>query len=67
MVKKIKLKTKKAVLKRFKITKKGKILHRGHGSRHLKSSKSKKRIRGFRRLKEVKGAFKKKIRLLINK
>lgn len=42
-----KQKTKKSVLKRFKITKSGKVL-RGHiGGRHRKAHKTKKRIRHF--------------------
>lgn len=36
-----KVKTKKIVAKRFKITKTGKVLHRHQGIRHLKANKSK--------------------------
>jgi large subunit ribosomal protein L35 len=42
-----KLKTKKSVLKRFKITKTGKVMRGHHGSRHRMFHKSKKRIRKF--------------------
>lgn len=38
-------KTKKSVAKRFKITAKGKLLHRSPGTRHLASSKSSKQKR----------------------
>ena len=40
-----KLKSRKSAVKRFKLTSGGKLLHRGHGSRHLKSSKTKKQLR----------------------
>lgn len=40
-----KLKSRKSAVKRFKLTAGGKLLHRGHGSRHLKSSKTKKQLR----------------------
>ena len=60
-----KQKTRKAVAKRFKVTGSGKILHRGHGVRHLRSKKSKRRLRAQAIPKEVKGTFKKKIKLMI--
>lgn len=41
----MKLKTKKIVAKRFKVTKTGKILHRVQGRRHLRRKKSKSRQR----------------------
>jgi large subunit ribosomal protein L35 len=41
----MKMKTKKIVRRRFKITKTGKILHRAQGARHLRSKKSKSRQR----------------------
>jgi len=44
-----KLKTKKALVKRVKITKKGKILRSKSGRRHLLSGKSKKRKRGLKK------------------
>ncbi|MFZ5845720.1 MAG: 50S ribosomal protein L35 [Patescibacteria group bacterium] len=40
-----KVKTKKIVAKRFKITKSGKVLHRRQGARHLRRRKSKARQR----------------------
>lgn len=46
----LKLKTKKAVAKRFKLTKKGKIKYSPCGKSHLLSGKKSKRIRRLRRL-----------------
>jgi large subunit ribosomal protein L35 len=40
-----KMKTKKIVAKRFKITKRGKVVHRAQGIRHLRSRKNKARQR----------------------
>lgn len=44
-----KLKTKKGVAKRFKLTKKGKIHYVPGGKSHLSSSKKQKRLRRLRR------------------
>lgn len=59
------MKKRKAVLKRFKLTKTGKLVHRGHGARHLKSNKSQKQLRSLRRTRVVKGRFAKKIKQMI--
>ena len=40
-----KVKTKKIVRKRFKLTKTGKVMHRTQGARHLRSRKNKARQR----------------------
>ncbi len=40
-----KQKTRKAILKRFKVTKTGKVIHKGSFGRHLKASKNKARQR----------------------
>lgn len=48
-----KLKTKKGVAKRFKLTKGGKIKYAQGGKSHLQSSKKTKRIRRLRRLKMI--------------
>lgn len=40
-----KVKTKKIVAKRFKVTKSGKLIHRSQGARHLRSVKNKARQR----------------------
>ncbi|MEK7123364.1 MAG: bL35 family ribosomal protein [Patescibacteria group bacterium] len=45
-----KLKTKKSILKRFKITKNGKILHRAKGQNHFRGKKTGKAIRKKRKL-----------------
>lgn len=60
-----KAKTKKIVQKRFKITKSGKVLHRGQMIRHLKVKKRKSRVRRQKRSKEVKGRFKRMIKKLL--
>ncbi len=57
-----KLKTKKALAKRVKITKKKKALRAKSGRRHLLSSKSRKRKRNLRREKEVPKGLKKVIK-----
>jgi large subunit ribosomal protein L35 len=46
-------KTKKAVAKRFKITKTGKIMTSRAGRRHLASSKNRKRMRSLGKIKQV--------------
>ena len=44
-----KMKTRKSVAKRVKITARGKVLHRVPGSGHLKSHKTPSQIRRFRK------------------
>jgi len=48
-----KLKTKKGVAKRFKLTKSGKIKYRKSGKRHLLTNKDVSRIRHLRRAKTL--------------
>lgn len=48
-----KVKTKKIVSKRFKITKTGKVLHRSQGRRHIRRKKSKAHQRRQDRVHEV--------------
>lgn len=62
-----KQKTRKSALKRFKITKNGKILHRSQGARHLKGNKSQKQLRHLRVMKSMEGVFKKKIKKMLGK
>lgn len=50
-----KLKNKKGVAKRFKLTKKGKIKYVACGKSHLLSSKKTKRLRGLRKPKTLEG------------
>lgn len=56
-----KQKTRKSALARFKVTKKGKVLHRSIQLRHLRQVKGKKRIRRLKRMKPVYGKFKSKL------
>lgn len=62
-----KLKVRKSLLKRFRITKNGKILRRGAFTGHLKASKSKKRLRNLKRVKQMTGFFAKKLRKAMGK
>lgn len=62
-----KLKTRKAVAKRFKVTAGGKVLHRGHGVRHKRTNKSNKRLRAQAVPKEVVGTAKKKVLKMLGK
>lgn len=50
-----KLKTKRGVAKRFKLTKKGKVKYSGGGKSHLASSKNAKRMRSLRKRKTIAG------------
>ncbi len=58
-------KTRKSAAKRFKVTKSGKVLHRSQQLRHLRSEKSKSRIRRLKQLKQVTGTFEKKIKKML--
>ena len=60
-----KVKTRKSAVSRFKLTASGKLMHRGHGNRHLKTNKSNKQIRRLNLLKEVVGAYRAKIKNMI--
>ena len=57
-----KLKTKKGVIKRFKLTKKGKIKYMPGGKSHLLSSKEPERVRHLRKSRTLKN--KKQIKYL---
>lgn len=61
MAKTNKQRTRKAVVKRFKVTATGKVLHRGHGVRHLRTKKSNRRLRAQAIPREVVGLMKTKI------
>ena len=50
-----KLKTKKGVAKRFKLTKKGKVKHTPCGKSHLLTSKQSERLRRLRKRDTIKG------------
>ena len=49
-----KLKTKKGVAKRFRLTKRGKVVYKAGGKRHLATSKEPERLRYLRRSKTIK-------------
>lgn len=49
----VKLKTKKGVVKRFKLTKKGKVKYHGGGKSHLQTNKDAKRVRKLRKAKII--------------
>lgn len=57
-----KVKSKKALINRIKITKNGKLMRRQSFRRHLKASKSSKRLNNLKRVKEVTGYHAKKFR-----
>ena len=64
-MKKIKVKTRKGVSRRFHITGAGKIMRRIQNRRHLRNNKSKKAIRNYRIPVEVTGKFAVKIRKML--
>lgn len=61
------MKTRKSVKRRFKITKTGKVLRRGSHIRHLRRKKKKSQVRAQKLPKEVKGAWKRKVKKLLGK
>lgn len=64
---KTKLKPRKSVLNRFKITKTGKVLFRRQYGRHLRRKKSKSQKRSYRIPQILKGKFAKKIKKMAGK
>ena len=65
MTKVNKHRTHKGAAKRFKITATGKLLHRSHKLRHLRSNKSKKQVRSLKMMKEVEGTIKGRLERLL--
>lgn len=63
--KKNKIKTRKIVTKRFKVTKSGKIMRRTQGMRHLRRKKTAKQLRRYGKYVEVTGALAKKIKKML--
>lgn len=63
--KKFKHKTRKTVVKRFKITGTGKVLRRTQGMRHLRRKKTKSQLRKYAIPVEVKGKWAKKIKQML--
>ncbi len=62
-----KAKTKKAISKRFRFTKNGKILRRAIGQNHFRSKKSGNKIRKLKKWVEVSAAEAKTIKKLIKR
>jgi len=62
-----KIKVKKSVSKRFKVTKKGKVLFGHQYKGHLKVKKSKRRLRKLKEPGQLKGKFAKKIKKMLAK
>ncbi len=62
---KYKVKTRKGVAKRFKVTGTGKILRRTQNMRHIRRNKSKKAIRAYRKPIEVTGKWARKIKVML--
>lgn len=67
MAKKNKLKIRKSVAKRFKVTKTGKVLFRGSHVRHLRRKKSKSNLRRQKVPQKLKGKMLKKIKRALGK
>jgi ribosomal protein L35 len=62
-----KVKTKKSLTNRLKVTKNGKVLRRQSFRRHLKASKSSKQLRGLKRTLNVTGYLARKVRKVVGK
>lgn len=62
-----KQKTRKSVLKRFKVSPKGKVLNRGQSFRHLRGKKNKSWLRRKKKILEVSGKMKKKVLKMLGK
>lgn len=62
-----KQKIKKSIKRRFKITKTGKVLRRGSHVSHLRRKKKKGQVRAQKIPKELKGAWKRKVKKLLGK
>ncbi|HUS51935.1 MAG TPA: 50S ribosomal protein L35 [Candidatus Bathyarchaeia archaeon] len=62
-----KLKIRKSIKRRFKITKTGKVLRRGSHVGHLRRKKKKGQVRDQKIPKQLKGAWKRKIKKLLGK
>lgn len=60
-----KVKTRKIVSKRFKITGTGKVLRRTPNMRHLRRKKSAKQMRRYRKYVQVTGIMAKKIKRML--
>lgn len=57
-----KVKSRKALLNRLRITSTGKVMRRQGFRRHLKANKSQKRLRNLKKSIEIKGYYAKRVR-----
>lgn len=64
-MKKVKMKSKKAVVRRVKVTGTGKIMRGRSFGRHLKANKTKKRSRVYKKNIQVTGALEGKLRKVL--
>ncbi len=64
-MKKFKQKTRKGVVKRFKITASGKVLRRAQNMRHIRRRKSKKAIRSYRKPRQMNATIARKIKRML--
>lgn len=62
-----KIKTRKSITKRLKITKNGKVLHRASFGRHLRSRKGAAQLRRHRLIRELGKTISNKIRKVMGK
>jgi large subunit ribosomal protein L35 len=62
-----KQKVRKSAAKRFKISARGKVLHRSKGFRHLKAKKNKKWLRRMKKMNKVNGANKRRVLKMLGK
>lgn len=60
-----KMKIKKSVRNRFRVTKKGKVLRGSQGLSHLRSKNSKRKLRRMTEPKQLDGRFGKKIKQML--
>lgn len=60
-----KMKTRKAVQKRFKITANGKVMHKSSGKGHILTKKSRKRKRQLRDFESLSGEDKKQVKEML--
>lgn len=61
----MKQKTRKSARSRFKVSSKGKVLHRSQQLRHLRSKKGKRRIRSLKQMKQLTNKFGNKIKKML--
>lgn len=62
-----KFKSRKSILKRFRVTKKGKVLRKQAFRRHLKVGKTKKRLTNLKKTIKVNPIYAKKIKRYLGK